>query len=69
LLKLEVVSRRGTDGLLSEVVTIQRLNTNGGVAQGPCEAAGRLLSVPYSADYAFYKKMRASLLPDTPQAR
>ena len=69
LLKLEVVSRRGTDGLLSEVVTIQRLNTKGGVAQGPCETAGLLLSVPYSADYTFYKKVRASLLPDTPQAQ
>jgi hypothetical protein len=55
LLKLGVVSRRGMGGLLSEVATIQRLNTKGGVAQGPCETAGLLLSVPYSADYAFYK--------------
>jgi hypothetical protein len=55
LLKLGVVSQRGTGGLLSEVATIQRLNTKGGVAQGPCETAGLLLSVPYSADYAFYK--------------
>jgi hypothetical protein len=62
LLKLEVVSRRGT-GLLSDVVTVQRLNTKGGVAQGPCPQAGAFLNVPYSADYAFYKKVRASFLP------
>lgn len=62
LLKLEVVSRRGI-GLLSDVVTIQRLNTKGGVAEGSCAAAGVLLSVPYSADYAFYRKTHASALP------
>jgi hypothetical protein len=57
LLKLEVTSQRGT-GQLSGVTTIQRLNTKGGVAEGPCERAGGLLSVPYSADYNFYKKTR-----------
>ena len=62
LLKLEVVSRRGA-GLLSDVTTIQRLNTKGGVAEGACAQVGALLSVPYSADYAFYKKMSASMLP------
>jgi hypothetical protein len=55
LLKLEAVSHRGT-GQLSGVTTIQRLNTKGGVAEGPCESAGAFLSVPYSADYAFLKK-------------
>jgi hypothetical protein len=55
LLKLEVTSRRGS-GQLSGVSTIQRLNTKGGVAEGPCERAGAFLSVPYSADYKFYKK-------------
>ena len=64
LLKLEVVSRRGA-GLLSDVVTIQRLNTKGGVAESACPQAGAFLSVPYSADYAFYKKMSASMLPST----
>ncbi len=54
-LKLEVASSRGT-GKLTGVTTIQRLNTRGGVAAGQCEAAGALLSVPYSADYAFLKK-------------
>jgi Protein of unknown function (DUF3455) len=55
LLKLEVVSQRGT-GQLTGVTTIQRLNTRGGVAEGRCEQAGAFLSVPYSADYTFLKK-------------
>ena len=55
LLKLAVVSHKGS-GLFTGVDTIQRLNTKGGVAKGPCDAAGAFLSVPYSADYAFYKK-------------
>lgn len=55
LLKLEVTSRRGT-GRLADVATIQRLNTRGGAADGPCETAGVFQSVPYSADYAFYRK-------------
>lgn len=55
LLKLEVTSRRGTGGLAG-VTTIQRLNTTGGTAEGACGTAGAFLSVPYSADYAFYEK-------------
>jgi hypothetical protein len=55
LLKLAVVSNKGS-GLLTGVDAVQRLNTKGGVAKGPCDAAGAFLSVPYSADYAFYKK-------------
>ncbi len=55
LLKLEATSHRGT-GKLAGVTTIQRLNTKGGVADGPCERANTFLSVPYSADYAFLKK-------------
>lgn len=55
LLKLEVTSRRG-NGRLADVTTIQRLNTKGGAVEGACETAGTFLSVPYSADYAFYKK-------------
>jgi hypothetical protein len=55
LLKLEVTSRQGA-GRLSEITTIQRLNTKGGVAEGACKTAGVLLSVPYSADYALLKK-------------
>lgn len=57
LLKLETTSRRG-NGRLAEVSTIQRLDTKGGTAEGPCPAAGALMSVPYSADYAFYRKAR-----------
>jgi hypothetical protein len=55
LLKLEVTSRRGA-GRLSGISTVQRLNTVGGVAEGTCEKAGALLSVPYSADYTLLKK-------------
>ncbi len=55
LLKLAVTERRD-GGKLAGVTTIQRLNTKGGVAEGPCDAAGAFLSVPYSADYAFLKK-------------
>ena len=55
LLKLEVVSQRGS-GQLSGVTTIQRLNTKGGKAEGACATAGAFLNVPYSADYAFYRK-------------
>ena len=55
LLKLGVTSQRGT-GQLTGATTIQRLNTRGGVAEGRCELAGALLSVPYSADYTFYRK-------------
>jgi hypothetical protein len=55
LLRLEVTTQRGA-GELSGISTIQRLNTRGGVAQGPCERAGAFLSVPYSADYAFFKR-------------
>ena len=55
LLKLDVVARRGA-GQLADVATIQRLNTKGGLAEGPCEKDGSFMSVPYSADYAFYGK-------------
>jgi hypothetical protein len=54
-LKLEITSRRGT-GRLTDVTTIHRLNTKGGVAEGPCNPAGAFLGVPYSADYVFLKK-------------
>lgn len=55
LLKLEVTSRRG-NGALSPVAAVQRINTKGGVAEGACDKAGDLLSVPYSADYVFLRK-------------
>jgi hypothetical protein len=55
-LRLDVVSQRGS-GLLSTANTVQRLNTRGGVAEGACQSPGTLLSVPYSADYIFYRKV------------
>lgn len=55
LLKLDAAAPR-EGGLLAGVTTIQRLNTKGGAAEGPCETPGEFLSVPYAADYAFYRK-------------
>jgi hypothetical protein len=55
LLKLAVAARRG-DGRLTDVTTIQRINTKGGVAEGHCKEAGAFLSVPYTADYTFLSK-------------
>jgi len=54
VLKLAVTTNRGT-GQLAAVTTILRLDTRGGVADGPCSTAGRFLSVPYAADYAFLR--------------
>ncbi|WP_442971836.1 DUF3455 domain-containing protein [Rhodoplanes sp. Z2-YC6860] len=55
LLKLEATSHAGK-GRLTDVTTVLRLDTKGGNAEGACPAAGALLSAPYSADYAFYRK-------------
>jgi len=55
LLKLDVAARRG-QGQLAEVTTIQRINTRGGVASGSCDSHRTFLSVPYTADYAFYRR-------------
>lgn len=63
LLKLDVIASHGS-GQLSGVTTIQRLNTRGGYTDTACDRFGAFLSVPYTADYAFYKKMRASLPHD-----
>ena len=54
-LKLEVISRRG-HGILSDVTTVLRINTNGGKLEGGCEGAGTFQNVPYSADYVFLRK-------------
>ncbi len=43
-------------GLLAGAATVQRIETKGGAASGPCGRAGEFLSVPYSADYRFLKK-------------
>ena len=60
LLRLDVAARHGS-GLLSGITTVQRLNTRGGRADEACNSPGAFLSVPYSADYAFYKKAAADL--------
>jgi hypothetical protein len=54
-LKLDAVSRRGS-GTFADVITVQRINTNGGAAQGVCGQSGAFHSVPYSADYIFLRK-------------
>ena len=54
ILTLEVTTRSG-GGRLAEVTTIERVNTRGGIAEGPCPTAGAFLSAPYSADYVFYR--------------
>jgi Protein of unknown function (DUF3455) len=54
-LKLEVISRRGS-GILSGIITVQRINTQGGKFEGPCDKLGATHSAPYSADYVFLRK-------------
>jgi uncharacterized protein DUF3455 len=54
-LKLEVTERRGS-GVLADVSTIQRINTQGGATDGSCERGGALLSMPYSSTYVFLRK-------------
>jgi hypothetical protein len=54
-LKLDVTEHRGT-GRLNDVITVQRVNTKGGQAEGACETAGEFHSAPYSADYVFLRK-------------
>jgi hypothetical protein len=54
-LKLGVISRRGS-GVLSDVTTVQRIDTKGGKLEGTCDQAGTYRSVPYSAEYVFLRK-------------
>jgi len=54
-LKLEVNSHKGT-GLLSDVATVQRINTVGGVLNGACDREGAGRGMPYAADYVFLRK-------------
>ncbi|HVX34931.1 MAG TPA: DUF3455 domain-containing protein [Hyphomicrobium sp.] len=54
-LKLDVVSHQG-NGTGSEVITVQRINTVGGVISGECDHAGATRAMPYSADYVFLRK-------------
>lgn len=50
-----MTTQRGA-GQLSGASSIQRINTRGGMAEGPCDQGGAFLSVPYSADYVFLRK-------------
>jgi Protein of unknown function (DUF3455) len=54
-LRLDVTRQTG-NGALYGVTAVQRINTRGGMARGPCEKAGSYLSVPYSADYVFWRE-------------
>jgi hypothetical protein len=54
-LKMDVVSQTG-GGALYGVTAVQRINTRGGMAAGACGPAGSFLSVPYSADYVFWRE-------------
>lgn len=54
LLRLDVVDKRG-GGELSDVTTIQRLDTLGGVFSGACDKPGSLHLEPYSAEYVFLR--------------
>jgi len=52
-LKLDVVSR---SGMLSNVTTVQRINTVGGKLDDACDRPGDGRSMPYTADYVFLRK-------------
>lgn len=57
-LRLSVLVHQG-DGAMTQVATVQRLNTKGGAAPASgCDAAhsGAELRVPYEADYLFFGK-------------
>ena len=54
-LKLEVASHKGT-GQLSDVTTVQRINTVGGVLKGSCDREKAGQGMPYAADYVFLRK-------------
>ena len=54
----QLVKAEGGSGAMKDVTYIQRVNTKGGVAPAaPCDASARgaKTTVPYSADYVFYK--------------
>ncbi len=56
-LLVNVVTHEGSNGVLSSVTTIQRLNTKGGKAPASGCDAGHVAQefrAPYSADYLFY---------------
>ncbi len=54
-LKLEATSHKGS-GKFDDVVTVQRINTVGGVLKDSCDRPGSTRGMPYSADYVFLRK-------------
>jgi len=54
-LKLEVASHTGS-GKLSDVTSVQRINTVGGILKDSCDRQGAGRGMPYAADYVFLKK-------------
>ena len=54
-LKLVVASHTGS-GKLSEVTTVQRIDTVGGILNDSCDRQGAGRGMPYAADYVFLKK-------------
>lgn len=54
-LRLEAAAHRGS-GVLSDVISVQRIDTHGGALSSACDTAGVFRSEPYSADYVFFKK-------------
>jgi len=53
--KLEMATHTGS-GKLSDVTTVQRINTIGGVLEDSCDRQGAGRGMPYAADYVFLKK-------------
>ena len=53
-LKFSVITQIG-NGLFYGTTHVQRINTQGGMAAGSCEQAGAYRSVPYAADYVFWR--------------
>ena len=54
-LLLRVTSHGAIDGKMSEISSIQRVNTTGGLAPAGACAAGDTADVPYTAAYLFYR--------------
>ena len=47
------VMKRGGDGVLTNVIAVQRLDTHGGLYSGRCGTEGAFHVEPYSAQYVF----------------
>lgn len=54
-LKMDVVTQTG-GSVLFGMTAVQRINTRRGMAAGACGPTGSFLSVPFSADYVFWRE-------------